>query len=81
MGAWSSLKHLMALLTIIWILFLLVSSALGLLISTSLEVSSPLGQLARIVAGVVIFVVWVIVWGKLVEVWFYRFMLGERGDG
>ncbi len=80
MAGWRSLGHLIILTTVIWLLFIIVSAALGILITTSLEVDGVIPRLSRVAAGLIIFTAWVLAWERLVEVWLYRIMLGRQAE-
>jgi len=79
-GCSSRFLMLIALLTIVWGLFLTASVVLSLLLVPL--ITFPFGSLGvailRVGAGAVAFALWVFVWEKLTEFWLYHIMMGER---
>ncbi|BAJ49887.1 hypothetical protein CSUB_C0018 [Candidatus Caldarchaeum subterraneum] len=80
----------LVLVTVVWLLFLAASSSIAYIVLAVLDGSaaSVAVSVARTVAGVVVFLVWVVGWHRLTVFWLHRVLLGEKvhegsagGDG
>lgn len=68
----------MLLITAVWLMFLLASSSITLLIAPVIgREFSVLVSVARTLAGIAIFGIWVYAWEKTAEFWLYRILLKE----
>ncbi|MEM4303239.1 MAG: hypothetical protein QW470_02065 [Candidatus Caldarchaeum sp.] len=73
-------KNLIVLLTVVWLLFLLATSSIALLVRPVLDMQTPstLLSVARTLAGLAVFGLWVFSWHKIAEYWLCKIML-RRG--
>ncbi|MEM2095946.1 MAG: hypothetical protein QXX19_06995 [Candidatus Caldarchaeum sp.] len=73
--AGSALK-LLALVSIIWLMFLAASSLITLIIMPVVDMqSSTMMSAARTLAGMAVFGLWVYGWQKTAEFWFNKILL------
>ncbi|MEM1950319.1 MAG: hypothetical protein QXY50_07660 [Candidatus Caldarchaeum sp.] len=70
-------KHLVGLLTVVWLLFLLAASSIAFLVKPVLDMqsSSTLVSVVRTLAGMAVFGLWVYIWHKIAEIWLYKILL------
>ena len=77
---WFNILAVLALLTVVWGLFILVSVSLANLLfqDSAIELILRPASVTRVVVGVAAFLAWVYVWKRLAEFLLYRVLL-RRG--
>ena len=82
MGLMKLLRNFVAvlgLLAVVWATFLLVSYILASTLFPAIEQASQniLASILRVIAGLITFTAWVLVWYTLTKIWLYEILLRE----